>query len=117
MPKSGPKPKPIADRRYNPLAHRIRTAIPTTTIFDQTAIGLLQCARGEGVDDSDDGEDDQSHRRSWTREQKLAAIQYATTTMIEQKSGLKQLISCNAAASDIGCTPKMLCKWIKDQDA
>jgi hypothetical protein len=55
MPKSGPKLKQIADRRYNPLAYRIRTAIPATTISDQTAIALLQCARGEGIDNSDDG--------------------------------------------------------------
>ena len=121
MPKCGPKPKPIANRRYNPLAYCIRTAIPATTLFDQTAAALLQRACGEDADevhsDSESGEDNaQGRRRSWTREQKLAAIKYATTTMIEQKSGLKQLISCNAAASDIGCTPKMLREWIKDQD-
>jgi hypothetical protein len=124
MPKTGPKPKAIADRRYNPLGYRIRTQLPAETIFDQAATNLLQRARGEDPDevqysDSDDWKDgDASRRRSWTQEQKLAAIKYATTTIItDEKSGIKKLIPRHAAAKNIKCTAKMLREWIKDQDA
>jgi hypothetical protein len=80
---------------------------------------LLQRARGEDAEEdaeeaqysnSDDWEDnDAGRRRSWTQEQKLAAIKYATTTIItDEKSGIKKLISCGAAAKNIKCTRKML---------
>jgi hypothetical protein len=121
MPKSGPKPKAIANRRYNPLGYRIRTQLLAETIFDQVATNLLQHARGEDADkvrysDSNNcKDDDNSRRRSWTREQKLAAIKYATTTIItDEKSGIKKLISRHAAAKNIKCTAKMLRTWIKD---
>jgi hypothetical protein len=52
MPKSGPKPKPIADRNSDPLGYRIRRALPARTIFDQTATSLLQCACGEAADEA-----------------------------------------------------------------
>jgi hypothetical protein len=60
-------------------------------------------------DSNDCKDDDDSRRRSWTWEQKLAAIKYATTTIItDEKSGIKKLIPRHAAAKNIKCTAKML---------
>jgi transposase-like protein len=121
MPKSGPKPKPQSTYRHNPVGYHLRTRqrMPAETVFDQNATNYLQVARGEDSDayfsDSDDWKDDAvRRRRAWSREQKLGAIQYATTTFLETKRGIKQLISRKAAATNIGCTPKMLREWIKD---
>jgi hypothetical protein len=89
MLKTSLKLKSIANRHYDPLGYRIRCALLARTIFDQTATSLLQRAHSEDANevrysDSEDWEDDAQGRRwSWTREQKLAAIKYATTTMIE----------------------------------
>lgn len=59
-------------------------------------------------------DDDKVCRRiSYTREQKLAAITYATTTRTTNKDGLSKPISKYAAAQQLGITTKMLRDWIK----
>jgi hypothetical protein len=64
----------------------------------------------------DDVAIDDIRRRSWTREQKLGAIKYATSTYVPGKTGSDELIANHAAAFNIGCTPKMLCTWIRSYD-
>jgi transposase-like protein len=57
-----------------------------------------------------------TRRRSWPREQKLGAVKYALSKVVVNKAGKEELISNNAAATNIGCTPKMLRDWIRDYD-
>lgn len=64
----------------------------------------------------DDEHNEEVRRRvSYTKEQKLEAISYATTTWKTQKDGSSKLISKNAAAKDLGITPAMLRQWLKDK--
>jgi hypothetical protein len=79
----------------------------------------LRTAKGQDSEDkaiNDDVAIDDIRRRSWTCEQKLGAIKYATSTYVPGKTGSNELIANNAAAINIGCTPKMLCTWIWDYD-
>ena len=52
-------------------------------------------------------------RISYTKEQKLAAVSYATTTWKAKKDGSLELISKNSAAADLGITTAMLRDWMK----
>jgi hypothetical protein len=79
MPKAGPKPKNASQPRHNLYNYRI----PGPFLGDSSA--FLQAAKGQdSIDDSidkdSDFEDETRRRRSWTREQKLGAIKYATST-------------------------------------
>ena len=59
-------------------------------------------------------DDDKVHQQvSYTREQKLATITYATTTWMTDKNGSSKPISKYAAAQQLGITTKMLKNWIK----
>jgi hypothetical protein len=96
MPKSGLKAKAISAPRYNLYKHRLSPFLGSFEAFLRTAKG--QDPEDEAINDV--------HRRSWTREQKLGAIKYATLTFILGKTGQDELISNKAAAYNIGCTPK-----------
>jgi hypothetical protein len=75
-PRPGPKLKPMAERRSLhalQLAHHDSNPITTTTD------GLLAQFKSNIELDSDSSSNDDIRRRSYTREQKLAAIGYATT--------------------------------------
>ena len=79
----------------------------------------MRAAKGQDSEDEaidDDIAIDDIRHRSWTREQKLGAIKYATSTYIPGKTGSNELIPNNAAAVNIGCTPKMLRTWIQMYD-
>jgi hypothetical protein len=54
-------------------------------------------------------------RNSYTRELKLAAIQYATTTIVTNKKGATRLITVYAAAQNLRITYQMM-KWIQKKD-
>jgi len=113
MPKSGPKPKAIAKPRHNPYSYRLLGP------FLGSSEDFLRAAKGQDSEDkaiNDDVAIDDTHRRSWTWEQKLGAIKYATSTYVPGKTGSNKLISNNAATVNIGCTPKMLRTWIRDYD-
>jgi len=113
MPKSGPKPKAIAKPRHNPYSYRLLGP------FLGSSEDFLCAAKGQDSEDKaidDDVAIDNTHRRSWTQKQKLGAIKYATSTYILGKTGSNELIANNAAAVNIGCTPKMLRTWIWDYD-
>jgi transposase-like protein len=112
MPKSGPKPKVITQPRWNPYKHRLGPFLGDSEAFLRTAK-----ARGPDCDTIDDDiAIDDTRRRSWTREQKLGAIKYALSKVVLNKAGKEEPISNNAAATNIGCTPKMLRDWIRDYD-
>jgi len=83
MPKSGPKAKAISAPRYNPYKHRLGPFLGSSEAFLRTAKG--QDPEDEAIDD--DVAIDDVRRRSWTREQKLGAIKYATSTFIPGKTG------------------------------
>jgi len=105
MPKPGPKPKAIAKPRWNPYSSRLPGP------FLGTSNAFLRTAKGQDPEDeaiNDDVAIDDVRRRSWTREQKLGAVKYAMSTYVPGKTGTDKLIPNNAAASNIGCTPKML---------
>jgi hypothetical protein len=114
MPKSGPKPKAIAKPRHNPYSYRLGPFLGSSEDFLRTARG--QDSEGEDPEDEDPEDEaidddvaiDDRRRRSWTREQKLGAIKYATSTYVPGKTGSNELIPNHAAAFNIGCTPKML---------
>ena len=113
MPKHGPKPKDLAKPRYNPYHYRL------VGPFLGSSDDFLRTAKGQDPTDDlidDDIAIDDVRRRSWTREQKLGAVKYATSTYVLSKTGFDKLILNNTAAFNIGCTLKMLCTWIRDYD-
>jgi hypothetical protein len=55
-------------------------------------------------------------RKSYTRELKLAAIQYATTTLVTNKKGVTRLITTYTAAKNLKITYQMMKKWIQKKD-
>jgi hypothetical protein len=72
---------------------------------------FLRTAKGQDSEDEATDNDiaiDDIRRRSWTCEQKLGAIKYATSTYVPSKAGSNELITNNAAAVNIRCTSKML---------
>ena len=55
-------------------------------------------------------------RRSYTREHKLAAIQYALTTILTNKKGISKPITVYMAAKNLGISYQLMKKWIQDKD-
>ncbi len=61
-------------------------------------------------------EDHETRKRiSYTKEQKLAAVSYITTTWKAEKDGSMKLISKRSAAIYLGITTAMLRDWMKSQ--
>jgi hypothetical protein len=103
MPKCGLKPKAISEPCHNLYSYRL------LGLFLGSSKDFLRTAK---VQDPEDKAIDDIRRRSWTCEQKLGAIKYATSTYVLGKTGSDKLTPNNAAALNIGCTPKMLRTWI-----
>ena len=111
-PRAGPKPKPLAERRslyalqlacYNPI---------TTTTTD----GLLAQFKADNPTEIDsDSDTPDIRRRSYTREQKLAAVGYAATKRVCQKGEMVP-ISHKQACRDLGLKPVQLRDWKKNVD-
>jgi len=119
MPKCGPKLKAITEPRHNPYGSQLPGPfLGSSDDFLRTAQG--QGPENEATDNDEATNDDEAiddiRRRSWTREQKLGAIKYATSTYVLSKTSPAKLIANNAAALKIGCTPKMLRTWIRTYD-
>jgi transposase-like protein len=113
MPKCGLKLKAISKPRHNLYSYRLPGPfLGSSKDFFGAAKG--QDSEDEAIDDNVAIDD--IRRRSWTREQKLGAIKYATSTYVPGKTGSNELIPNNAAALKIGCTPKMLRTWIQTYD-
>jgi hypothetical protein len=110
MLRPGSKPKVIAKPRWNPYSYRLPGPfLGSSEAFLCTAKG--QDSEDEAVDD--DVAVDDVRRRSWAREQKLDTVKYTASTYVSGKTGADELISHNAAVSNISCTPKMLHTWIQ----
>ena len=79
--KPGPKPKPLAERS---TLYALQLARYNTTPVTATADGLLAQFKANNDDESDStfSANGDLRRRSYTREQKLAAISYATTKRV-----------------------------------
>jgi hypothetical protein len=60
--------------------------------------------------------DEVKRPKSYTREQKLRAINYATTTWNTQKNGSLKLISKYEAAKNLEIIIAMLRTWLKSVD-
>ena len=94
--------------RHNLYNHRVQAR--PAGVFQDVSTNYLQIARGEGPGTSDtesidSNNQNETRRRSWTREQKLGAVNYASTTYVPSRNGGTELISRNAVANNIGCTP------------
>lgn len=68
------------------------------------------------IDDEEGPDEDAVRRRiSYTKEQKLAAVRYAKTTLKTQPDGSTKPITKYAASSDLGISTKMLRDWINKE--
>lgn len=87
--------------------------------FFRNSEAFLRTAKAQGPDcDTIDNDIaiNNTCRRSWSCEQKLDAVKYALSKGVLNKAGKEELISNNAAATNISCTLKMLQNWIRDYD-
>jgi transposase-like protein len=109
-PRPGPKPKPLAERRLYHLQ------LARTTPITITTEGLLAQFKSNTPTELDSDSDSRdTRRRSYTREQKLAAIGYATTKRVCLKGEMVP-ISHKQACKDLGLDPVQLRRWKKDVD-
>ena len=111
-PRAGPRAKPLAQRQSLHALQLIRYN-PISATTDGLLAQFKANAPAELDTDSDNNHD--IRRRSYTREQKLAAIGYATTKRV-YRNGEMVLISHKQASRDLGIQPVQLRKWIKDSD-
>jgi hypothetical protein len=77
-PRHGPKPKPIAERRsLHALQLKYHDLTPITTTTTDGLLAQFKSNIPAELDSDSDRHD--TRRRSYTREQKLAAVGYTTT--------------------------------------
>jgi transposase-like protein len=111
-PRPGPKTKPLAARQSLHALQLARHDPITTTTTD----GLLaQFKANVPAEIDSDSDSHDNRRRSYTREQKLAAVGYATTKRVCQKGEMVS-ISHKQACRDLGVDPVQLRRWKKDVD-
>ena len=124
----GPAFKPlmlrsIAAARVNRNAST-QSSRPQMPGLSDSIVDQFRLQRQRQADDSSDlmnqvneekDKEETRRRISYTKEQKLGAISYATTTWKTQKDGSQRLISKYAAAKDLGITPAMLWDWLKQR--
>jgi hypothetical protein len=103
-PRPGPKPKPLAERRLHHL--QLTQTTPITT----TAEGLLAQFKSNVPAELDsDSDSHDTRRRSYTQEQKLAAIGYTITKRAwDPKTEQMVPISHRQACRDLGLDPVQL---------
>ena len=122
----GPPPKSIASRSLAKARlsrdSYIQSSLPrmSHSVLDEAEIiNQFRLHRDRGSESrpalSVVDEDETRKRISYTREQKLAAVSYATTTYKVLNDGSLKIISRYAAAQNLGITTKMLRDWIKKQ--
>jgi transposase-like protein len=112
-PRPGPKPKPLVERQ-SLHALQLTHHNPITTTITDGLIAQFKANVPAEIDSDSDNPD--IRRRSYTREQKLAAVGYATTKHIHSKAGGMVLISHKQACRDLGVDPVQLRRWKKDVD-
>jgi transposase-like protein len=110
----GPKLKSLAERES---LHTLQLARHNSTPIATTADGLLAQFKVTKDDESDPESSCSGdiRRRSYTREQKLAAIGYATTKRVwDEKKQQMVVISHKQACRDLGLEPIILRRWKKN---
>ena len=111
-PRPGPKPKPLGERRLHHLQLTRTTPIATTT---EGLLAQFKSNTPAELDSDSDSRD--TRRRSYTREQKLAAIGYTATKRVwDSKTEQMVLISHKQACRDLGLDPVQLRRWKKNVD-
>ena len=100
-PRPGPKPKPLAERQS---LHALQLAHhnPITTTSTDGLLAQFKASNPAEIDSDSDNPD--ICRRSYTREQKLAAVGYATTKRVCQKGEMVS-ISHKQVCRDLGVDP------------
>ena len=111
--RASPKPKPLAKRQS---FHALQLA-RYDPIISATADGLLAQFKANALAELDSDFDDSYdiRRRSYTREQKLAAIGYAITKYVCQKGEMVPILH-KQACRDLGIDPVQLHRQKKDID-
>ena len=113
-PRPGPKAKPLAVRQSLSALQLTRPHL--NPIMTTTTDGLLaQFKANDPTEIDSDSDNPDIRRRSYTREQKLAAVGYATTKRVCQKGEMVP-ISHKQACKDLGVDPVQLRRWKKDVD-
>jgi hypothetical protein len=113
-PRPGPKAKPLAARQS---LHALRLACqdPITTTTTDGLLAQFKANPPAEIDSDSDRYD--TRRQSYSREQKLAAVGYATTKRVwDSKAGDIVLTSHKQACRDLGLDPVQLRRWKKDID-
>jgi hypothetical protein len=100
-PRAGPKPKPLAERQ-SLYALQLARHNPITTTTTNGLLAQFKANNPAQIDSDSDNPD--IRRRSYTREQKLAAVGYATTKCVYQKGEMVP-ISHKQACRDLGIDP------------
>jgi hypothetical protein len=119
----GPRRRPgprIAAPSTNPTLPQIPSSVPQSGGPNESAIvrefqTIAASSNTTNEANSDIETGPIQTRKSYTREQKLQAIQYATTTMVIRNGKLK-IISQYKASGKLEITPIMLKKWIDSKE-
>jgi hypothetical protein len=102
----GPKAKPLAKRQLYAL--QLAHHNPITTTNTDGLLAQFKANNDNNAElDSDSDNNLDTRRRSYTREQKLAAVGYATTKRVCQKGEMVP-ISHRQACKDLGLKPVQL---------
>jgi hypothetical protein len=109
-PRPGPKTKPLAARQSLHALQLAHQDPITTTTTD----GLLAQFKANLPAEIDSDSDCDTRRQSYSREQKLTAVGYATTKRVwDLKAREMVLISHRQACMDLGLDPVQLRRWKK----
>ena len=88
------------------------TRAPGQRHYENNLVRQFAAIHAESLILNPDDPDKVLTRNSYTQELKLAAIQYATTTVVTNKKGVTKLITVYAAAKNLQITYQMMKKWI-----
>lgn len=112
--RTGPKLKPLVEQTS---LYALKLRNRDEGIVGKSTDALLEQFHNRAKDvglDSD--EEKTTTKRSHTREQKIAAVLYATTKHIPGKGGRDEVISNKAAAAALGIEPVQLRIWKRTID-
>jgi hypothetical protein len=133
-PRPGPRPNPLNQLSSSSLNSRVgtRTVLPDGTLgrrweggaSEQSVLALFTERRrqlADGIEDyeselDEDGDPIPLTRHSYTREHKLAAIDYALHTWRVNKEGKEERISYRRAAKKLGITDVTLRSWVRSRN-
>lgn len=119
MPRGSSSTKPAYSRnitKFRVSKEASVSSVNEAEVIEQFRLHRERAREKHPIDDDEDADEDAVRRRiSYTKEQKLAAIRYAKTTMKSQPDGRAQPITKYAASSNLGISTKMLRDWINKE--